>query len=143
MKSVIPILAVRSIESSLPFYNDVLGFATAFTLPGEDGKLIHASVRRGSSELMLGRLADADGERLGTGVILYMMVDEDEDIDAFFERARAAGAKVVQEPTDQFWGHRDWGIADPDGYQLFVSKETRQVSMEELASQGLALTTAD
>ena len=32
---------------------------------------------------------------------------------------------VVQEPTDQFWGHRDWGISDPDGYLIFISKVTR------------------
>ncbi len=39
----------------------------------------------------------------------------DEDVDALFERARAAGAKVLREPTDEDFGARDFAVADPEG----------------------------
>ena len=131
MKSLIPTLSVANMETSLAFYNQVLGFETAFTMPGPDGRPVHASVRRGASEIMMGPLdrcgPEVRRDALGAGISFYFTVDDDEDIDAYFDRVKAAGATVFQEPTDQFWGHRDWGITDPDGYNLIVSKETRSI----------------
>jgi uncharacterized glyoxalase superfamily protein PhnB len=45
---------------------------------------------------------------------LYVYCD---DVDKFFARATAAGAKVVAPPTDMFWGDRMCRISDPDGYE--------------------------
>ena len=36
-------------------------------------------------------------------------------VDATFEKVRAAGAEIVQEPADQFWGTRDFAVRDPSG----------------------------
>jgi catechol 2,3-dioxygenase-like lactoylglutathione lyase family enzyme len=38
-----------------------------------------------------------------------------DDLDASFEKLRAAGAEIVQEPTDQPWGTRDLAVRDPSG----------------------------
>jgi catechol 2,3-dioxygenase-like lactoylglutathione lyase family enzyme len=38
-----------------------------------------------------------------------------DDLDASFERVRAAGAEVVEEPTEQPWGARDFAVRDPSG----------------------------
>jgi PhnB protein len=141
MKSIIPTLAVEDIDESVRFYAEVLGFEIRFTLPGEAGKLIHASVQRGDSNLMFARLDPSnahDQGPLGKGVTLYATVSDDEDIDIYFQRVKNAGATVVQEPTDQFWGHRDWGITDPDGYLLFISKETQAVSADAMREAALA-----
>jgi PhnB protein len=141
MKNIIPTLAVADIDASVRFYAEVLGFDVGFTLPGEDGKLIHASAQRGDSYLMFGRVDPSnlhDREPLGRGVVLYATVADNEDIDVYFQRVRDAGATVVQEPTDQFWGHRDWGITDPDGYVLFISKVTRAVSADAMREAALA-----
>ncbi|MFN8590123.1 MAG: VOC family protein [Thermomicrobiales bacterium] len=141
MKSIMPTLAVKDIDASVKFYTEVLGFSTAFTLPGEDGKLVHASIGRGDTYLMFSRLDPGhphDQGPLGRGVVLYASVNDDDDIDAYFERAKRGGAQIMQEPTDQFWGHRDWGIADPDGYLIWVSKEMRSVSAADMAEAMLA-----
>jgi len=37
------------------------------------------------------------------------------DLDALFEKVRAAGAEVVSEPADQPWGVRDFAVRDPSG----------------------------
>ena len=135
MNSMVPSLAVANIEESVRFYTEVLGFEVLFSLPGADGSLLHASVGRGEASVMFGKLdplSAHDQGALGKGVVLYCTVDDDEDIDAYFQRVTGAGAMVAQAPTDQFWGHRDWGITDPDGYLIFVSKVTRSVSAEEM-----------
>ena len=38
-----------------------------------------------------------------------------DDLDATFEQVRASGAEIVQEPTEQFWGTRDFAVRDPSG----------------------------
>ncbi|HET7094083.1 MAG TPA: VOC family protein [Thermomicrobiales bacterium] len=136
MQSVIPAFAVADIEASLKFYADALGFAETFRLPGDDGRLVHASVQRGDVSLMFGaidRIPElADRPPLGRGVVLYTTVGEDEDIDALYARAVANGATVLEPPADQPWGHRDWTIADPDGYAITVSKVTRAISPDDV-----------
>lgn len=38
-----------------------------------------------------------------------------DDLDASFEKLRAAGAEIVEEPKDQPWGVRDCAVRDPSG----------------------------
>jgi catechol 2,3-dioxygenase-like lactoylglutathione lyase family enzyme len=44
-----------------------------------------------------------------------------DDVDAQFERMRAAGAEVLQEPADQAYGVRDCAFRDPSGNQIRFS----------------------
>ena len=141
MQSIIPAFGVADIAASLRFYTDVLGFETEVTLPDETGALIHASVKRGDVSIMFGQLKPSeehDQGPLGRGFALYTTVGDDEDIDGLFAHARKSGARIVQEPTDQFWGHRDWTVADPDGYLIVVSKVTHSVTPEEMQEAALA-----
>ena len=135
MQSLIPALAAKDIPTSLRFYNDVLGFETTFTLPDENGNIVHASIKRGDVEIMLGQLDLTQGHdqgELGKGVVLYTTIADSEDVDALYEHARGKGATITQEPIDQFWGHRDWIVADPDGYQVVVSKVIAQVTADSM-----------
>jgi uncharacterized glyoxalase superfamily protein PhnB len=135
MQSLIPALAAKDIPASLRFYNDVLGFETTFTLPDENGNIVHASIRRGDVEIMLGQLdvtQEHNRGELGKGVVLYTTIADNEDVDALYEHAKRAGAQITQEPIDQFWGHRDWIVADPDGYQVVVSKVIAQVTADSM-----------
>lgn len=145
MQSVIPTLTVADIDASLKFYADVLGFQPTFTMPGSDGRTIHGSAQRGEVGLMFA-LPAADNPHdqppYGHGVALYTTVDDTEDVDALFRHARDKGATILWEPVDQFWGHRDWALADPDGYVTIVSKVVKQVTEEDIrkGSEAMAAT---
>ena len=45
-----------------------------------------------------------------------------EDLDATFAQVREAGAEIVQEPTEQFWGTRDFAVRDPSGNMVRVDQ---------------------
>ena len=47
-----------------------------------------------------------------------------DDVDAHFERARAAGATILSEPTDKEYGQREYGVADPDGHKWWFATPT-------------------
>ena len=136
MQGFIPSLTVTDVDRSVRFYVDALGFTSTFVIPGPDGAPVFTRLSHGEATLMLG-VAPTDGpeaitEPLGAGVNLYVMVTEGDDIDTLFERAWNAGARVITKPTDQFWGDRNWTVADPDGYQVTVGKQMRVLSPEEM-----------
>lgn len=135
MANIIPSLAVADIARSVKFYSEVLGFESPYTMEGPDGEVMHGSVNLGDDMIMFGKIDPLNPHNaapLGHGVALYTTVDETKDIDALFAHAKGAGASVVQEPMDQFWGHRDWSVSDPDGYIVTISKVIKQVSEEEM-----------
>jgi len=45
-----------------------------------------------------------------------------DDMDAAFAKVRAAGGEIVQEPTDQPWGTRDFAVRDPSGNMVRVDQ---------------------
>jgi catechol 2,3-dioxygenase-like lactoylglutathione lyase family enzyme len=45
-----------------------------------------------------------------------------DDLDGAFEKLRSSGAEIVQEPTDQSWGIRDFAVRDPSGNLLRVDQ---------------------
>ncbi|MCU1371303.1 MAG: Glyoxalase/bleomycin resistance protein/dioxygenase [Ilumatobacteraceae bacterium] len=55
----------------------------------------------------------------------------DASVDEHCERARAAGAEIISEPTDQFYGDRVYQVLDPEGHRWSFSQTVREVSREE------------
>jgi catechol 2,3-dioxygenase-like lactoylglutathione lyase family enzyme len=47
---------------------------------------------------------------------------QSDDLDASFEKVDASGAEVVQEPTDQPWGTRDFAVRDPSGNMIRIDQ---------------------
>ncbi len=120
LKSLEPILWVRSIEDSVAFYQEKLGFELRFAMTGDGGKMLHASVVNGDVVLMLGDAADRPR---GGGVELYTYA---ENVDEYYARVRDAGTQVTQEITDQYWGDRTFTVTDPDGYVLTFAQTVRE-----------------
>lgn len=142
MKAPMPEFLVSDIAATIKFYQDALGFGEAFTLPDANGTIVHASVSNGETMIMFGPLPGdltASAGELGKGVTIYLILNETDDIDALFTVAEAAGATVLQTPRDEFWGDRTWAVADPDGYKIIVSKQVREVSMDEMAEAMAAM----
>lgn len=55
------------------------------------------------------------------GITLAYNVEHKEDVDKVIEKARSAGAKIVKEPQDVFWGGYHGYFADLDGYYWEVA----------------------
>jgi catechol 2,3-dioxygenase-like lactoylglutathione lyase family enzyme len=67
----------------------------------------------------LGFYRDALGLEVG---VLPMIIFSVDDLDATFEKVRASGAEVLQEPIDQPWGPRDCAFRDPSGNLVRISQ---------------------
>jgi catechol 2,3-dioxygenase-like lactoylglutathione lyase family enzyme len=105
-------LEVNSLEESLDFYRERLGFELVSATPESEPPL--ATLRAGRLRVMLAQVP-VTMVRRGRGVHLFLTV---EDVDAFYERLRERGSDVSP-PSDDGWGGRFVTLEDPDRYRLF------------------------
>jgi PhnB protein len=134
MHSVTPHLVCAGAARAIEFYKQAFGAEEGARLPGPDGRLVHASVKIGDSQVMLvdempewGALGPKSLK--GTPVTIHLYV---EDVDALVARAVKAGAKVTMPVADQFWGDRYGKLEDPFGHHWSVATHVRDVSVEEM-----------
>ncbi len=137
MRTITPHLVCRDASAAIAFYQQAFGAVELARLPGPDGKLLHAMVRIGDSNLMLvdeypdwGSLGPQALK--GSPVTIHLYV---EDVDAAVARAVAAGARVTLPIADMFWGDRYGQLEDPFGHHWSVATHTRDVSPEELQTE--------
>ena len=101
--------------------------------PGPGGKLMHAHVRIGDSNLMFNDdFPEFGAPAIGVGnwpVSLNLYVP---DADAVFEQAVTAGCEVVMPLQDQFWGDRYGLVKDPFGFTWAIATHVEDVSAEEM-----------
>lgn len=131
-----PHLIVSPCSDALAFYAKAFGAKLLMQLPGPGGLLMHAEMKIGDSIVMFSDEMEMPGSprktprNLGAttgGVMLYV-----KDVDAFFERAVAAGATAAMAPADQFWGDRYAQIEDPYGHVWSLATHLRDVTAKEL-----------
>lgn len=120
---VIPLLACSDIPAEHDFLVRVLGFASAELERMPDGTVVHAEVRAGNRRIWLHRADEASnlvppGARgpAGGGIVVHVP-----DVDAHYERARASGAEILDEPRDQDYGQREYGMRDPEGHLWWIA----------------------
>ena len=63
LKSLAPVLVVDAVEPSIAFWSDRLGFTKENEVPGPDGKLIFASVKKDGVEIMYQTRASVIAEK--------------------------------------------------------------------------------
>ena len=117
LKQLTPVLIVDSVEPCLKFWTDRLGFDVNNQVPGDDGKLVFASVLKDGIEIMYQTRASVLSEDPGiardlTGhsVALFITVADLNSVEKSL-----AGAPVVKPRHDTFYGSTEIYVKEPGG----------------------------
>lgn len=133
---IVPYLNYSDPRKVIDFLINAFGFEQGLLIEGPDGSIGHCELLLGGETVMLasefGEVGLSSPTSLG-GVHASVMVYVD-DVDAHCERARAAGAQIVQEPVDQFYGDRTYRALDPEGVGWDIHQHVRDVTPEEMAA---------
>jgi len=133
---VTPYLLYEDVGSAIEFLGRAFGFRERMRIPGPDGQVMHAEMEIDDGLVMMGCPGPdyRSPKRLGASTQNnYVYVD---DVDKHYQRAREAGATILEEPADQFYGDRRYGAEDPEGHQWFFAQHVRDVSPEEMQMPG-------
>lgn len=141
MPWIVPYLTVSDPQASVEFYEEAFGFErrSESCLQGPDGKLMHAELRFRDAVIMLGPECEHGPQKdrtpaksgVPSPLSLYVYCD---DVDALKERAQSAGAQVMCEPVDMFWGDRMCTLTDPDGHRWTFATNVADFDPEKAAA---------
>ena len=122
-------ISVHDPDEALAFYRDALGLEVRMDVssdgfrwvtlgaPGQDVSIVLSQPHGGRSQ--------TEGDALLTLVTqgsLQAAIFNTDDLDATFEKVRASGAEVLQEPVSQPWGDRDCAFRDPSGNLVRIAQ---------------------
>jgi MerR family transcriptional regulator, thiopeptide resistance regulator len=126
LTDVIPVLVYRDIVAAQDYLVATLGFTAAGLHRDPDGRVVHAEVQAGGRRIWLHQISAEHGldtpqaiGRAAGGIVVHV-----DDVDAHWARARAAGADITAEPTDQDYGQREYTVRDPEGHQWWIATPT-------------------
>jgi uncharacterized glyoxalase superfamily protein PhnB len=122
----------EDVVAAIDWLGAAFGFRERMRIPGPAGDVAHAEMVLADGLIMMGCPGPEYKSPKRMGQVtqhLYVYVD---DVNAHFERARKAGAKIIEEPKDQFYGDRRYGAEDPEGHCWYFAEHVRDISAEEL-----------
>jgi PhnB protein len=128
-----PRLTFKDTAKAIEFYERAFGAKETMRFELETG-IPHAEVVIGDSVIMLTDEWPEGGRYSAetTGSSPVSMSIQVPDVDAFVQRAVAAGAKLAGPIADQFYGYREGTLLDPFGYAWNASTVKEEMSVEEM-----------
>jgi catechol 2,3-dioxygenase-like lactoylglutathione lyase family enzyme len=120
---------VHDPDGALAFYRDTLGLELRNDVARDGfrwitvGAASQPDVAIVITNYLNGSPADSDALAglIAKGALNGVHFHSD-DLDSAFEKVKAAGAEIVQEPTEQFWGTKDFAVRDPSGNLIRIDQ---------------------
>ena len=126
-------LVVKDAPRAIEFYKRAFGATELMRLDDPKGNIVHAQIQIGDSPIdiapEMGEYNRSPQSLGGSAVPIGLFV---EDVDAFAEKAVAAGAKVIFPIADWFYGDRAGRLQDPFGHMWIVSTHKEDMSPDEM-----------
>ena len=123
-------------KAAFRWLEEAFGFEPLMVILDENERIAHSEMSYGNSVVMVGNEWSADhkspkslgGKNTQT---VHVQLDRGEDIDAHCERARKAGAEILQPPDTQFYGDRTYRARDPEGHIWTFGVTLQEMTPEE------------
>ena len=115
-------ISVHDPEAALDFYRDALGFEVRNDVKAGEFRWVTVGSPGQDLDIVLSQPHGGRSQKEGDALLslvtqgsLQAAIFRSDDLDATFEKVRASGAEVLQEPASQPWGVRDCAFRDPSG----------------------------
>jgi PhnB protein len=140
-QTVTPHLVVRGAAAASEWYQRALGATEHGRVPVPDGRFIQIELCFGASTVMI---ADEFPELgvvspLSLGGTVGALAIHTDNVDALWQRAVAAGAKVSRPLQEMFWGDRHGELFDPFGHRWALAQHLRDVPAQQLRAAAAAM----
>ncbi|HXZ69585.1 MAG TPA: VOC family protein, partial [Streptosporangiaceae bacterium] len=132
--TVIPVLVYPDVRQAVAWLSAAFGFAERTRI----GESHRAQMSIGEDGAMI--VADFRGEQQPphAGIVTHVMKVRVDNVGAWYERARAHGARVLEPPIDREYGERECTVEDLAGHRWQFTETVRDVAPEEYGCQTVA-----
>jgi PhnB protein len=125
VRGVTPYLIVDGAAAAIDWYRDVFGAQEVARMTGGAGRIAHAEIRIGPASIFIGdehvHYEDIHAPPRIGGTPVYLDIETD-DVAALFERAVAAGATAIRQPTDPAMAVQSAKVRDPFGHVWLITR---------------------
>ena len=125
--AITPYLLYEDVGAALRFLAKAFGFRRYGTqVKGSDGRISHAAMKLGTELIMMGCPGTGyrNPKQLGQATqSLYVTVRAPHKLSP---RPRKAGPSFLGEPADTEYGHRRYGVTDPEGHEWYFAQAIRR-----------------
>jgi uncharacterized glyoxalase superfamily protein PhnB len=127
---LLPHITYQNVADALVWLTKAFGFTEHYRY-GQRGQADGAQMYLGNAWIMLnstrpGRASPAQAGHQTQSLTVFV-----DDVDAHFERAKSAGAKIVEDLHETVYGERQYGAEDLEGHHWLFSRHARDVSPDE------------
>ena len=130
-ETLLPHLVYGNVADALSWLNKAFGFVEDFRYGEPGGPVQGAQMHLGNAWIMLGSTRPGRASPAQVGLRTQSLTVFVDDVDAHSERAKSAGAKIVEELHETPYGERQYGAEDLEGHHWLFSKHVRDVSAAE------------
>jgi predicted enzyme related to lactoylglutathione lyase len=122
-------IPVHDVDVALGFYCGALGLEVRNDVSAGDFRWVTVGAPGQEVDIVLSQphagRSQTEGDALLTLVTqgsIQAAIFRSDDLDTTFEKVRASGAEVLQEPVSQPWGSRDCAFRDPSGNLVRIAQ---------------------
>ena len=128
---ILPHITYQSVVDALGWLTRAFGFTEHYRYGESGGTVQGAQMHLGDAWVMLNSARPGCASPAQAGLLTQSLTVFVDDVDAHFERAQSAGAKIVEELRETEYGERQYGVEDLEGHHWLFSRDARDVSPEE------------
>ena len=128
-------LAYKDSRAAIQWLQAAFGFEPSMILTDAEGRIVHAEMSFGDGAVMIGgEWADWTRSPLSldgkNSQRVHVFVPN--GIDDHYRRAQQAGARIIMQLAEQFYGDRTYVATDLEGHHWTFAQPVRNVPMEEM-----------
>ncbi len=118
MQTIFPLLRYQDARAAIRSLCEQFGFVELFSVPDTGPFVRHAQLKLDTNIVMVGSVRPEDGITSPkiAGTVTQALSVYVADLDAHFERARSAGARITSSPADTSFGAREYHVLDLEGH---------------------------
>jgi uncharacterized glyoxalase superfamily protein PhnB len=120
-------IVYQDVAAAIRWLSTVFGFVEHYRYGESSGAQMHL----GNAWIMIRKARPGESTPSQLGCWTQSLTVFVEDVEAYYNRAKAAGAKIVEELNETAYGELQYGVEDLDGHHWLFARHARDVNPED------------
>jgi uncharacterized glyoxalase superfamily protein PhnB len=117
----------RDVAAAIQWLSSAFGFVEHYRYGESSGAQMHL----GNAWIMVRKASSGESTPSQLGCWTQSLTVFVEDVEAHYKKAKAAGAKIVEELNETPYGEFQYGVEDLDGHHWLFARHARDVNPED------------
>src|SRR5262249_9564472 len=128
---LLPHITYQNVAEAIAWLSRTFGFTEHYCYGEPGGAVSGAQMHLGDAWIMINSARERSASPAQIGYRTQSLTVFVDNVDEHFEKAKSAGAKIVEDLHETEYGERQYGAEDLEGHHWLFSRHARDVNPEE------------